>query len=51
MFTQLNQCSSASREERVFVNSHASLEMGLPIRVGKSILPEEKHRQKGEKPR
>ena len=27
------------------------LEMGFPTNVGKSILPEEKHRQKGEKPR
>ena len=26
------------------------LEMGFLIKVGKSILPEEKHRQKGDKP-
>ena len=30
MLTQLNQFSSAFREERTFVNSRSSLEMGLP---------------------
>ncbi len=39
------------REGFTSVTNEFVLEMGFLIKVGKSILPEEKHRQKGEKPR